>query len=55
MLGTIPYNQALNFATCCCVEHHFLNVYGSALNWQESRIDLGELMDFIEKILDNRK
>jgi hypothetical protein len=55
MFGTVPYSQALNFAACCCVEQHFLNVYGSALNWQESRVDLGELMEFIEDILDNRK
>lgn len=55
MLGTVPYSQAFNFASCCGVEHHFLNVYGSALNWTESRVDLGELMSFIEGILDNRK
>jgi hypothetical protein len=54
MFGTVPYNQAFNFAACCCCEDQFLNVYGSALNWQESRVDLGELMTFIEDILDNR-
>ena len=54
MFGTVPYSQALNFASCCCCEHHFLNVYGSEENWQESRVDLGELMTFIENILDNR-
>ena len=54
MLGTVPYNQAHNFAACCCVEPQFLNEYGTADNWVESRVDLGELMNFIERILDNR-
>ena len=55
MLCTVPYSQAFNFAYCCGVEHHFLNVYGSALNWTESGVDLGELTNFIANILDNRK
>lgn len=54
MLGTVPYNQAHNFAACCSVENHFLNVYGPEENWKDSRVDLGELMSFIEAILDNR-
>ena len=54
MLGTIPYNQAHNFAACLCVEQQFLNKYGTEDNWQGIEIDLGELMDFIENILDNR-
>ena len=54
MLGTVPYSQAHNFAACCSVEYHFLKEYGTAENWVESRVDLGELMDFIEAILDNR-
>ena len=55
MLGTVPYNQAHNFATCCSVQYQFLKEYGTEDNWQESRVDLGELMSFIEAILDNRK
>ena len=54
MLGTVPYSQAHNLATCCSVEYQFLNVYGTADNWKESRVELEELMNFIEKILDNR-
>jgi hypothetical protein len=54
MLGTAPYNQAHNFATYCSVQYQFLKEYGTEENWQESEVDLGELMSFIKAILDNR-
>ena len=51
MFGTIPYSQALNFATCCNVAEEFLDVYGSAIRWRDCMVDLGELMAFIEENL----
>jgi hypothetical protein len=54
MFGTIPYSQAFNFANCCNVAEEFLSEYGSAIRWQDCRIDLGELMVFIEEKLDRQ-
>ena len=50
----VPYSQALQFATDCTVGVEFVEVYGSALSWVDSMIDMGELFVFIEDKLNGR-
>ena len=54
MFNAIPYNQAFNLATYCMVADEFLKEYGSAIQWQNCKIDLGELMAFIEEKLNRQ-
>ena len=50
----VPYSQALNFAACCELADEFLNEYGSAIRWTDSKIDFNELFAFMESKLDQQ-
>lgn len=47
----IPYSQALNYALQCNVGEAFLTQYGSAIQWTDCYIDVGELMAFVDSVL----
>ena len=47
----LNYFEALQFAEYCYTVEEFLQEYGSAIRWQNSMIDTGELMNFIENII----
>jgi hypothetical protein len=54
MPDAISYAAAFNFAVCCTVGKEFLAAYGSEIQWQDCPVDIGELMAFIEEVLDAR-
>jgi hypothetical protein len=51
MPTTLNYSEALQFAQYCYVADEFLNEYGSAIRWVNCKIDAGELMSFIDRIM----
>lgn len=51
MPQTLNYTEALQFAQYCYVADEFLNEYGSAIRWVNSKIDAGELMNFVERVM----
>ena len=47
----VTYSQALQFAEYCYIVEEFLQEYGIANRWQDSMIDSGELMAFVDTIM----
>ena len=46
----IPYNQALYFASLMFMHDEFVSEYGTADQWIESLVDVGELMAFVDSV-----
>lgn len=54
MTNAISYSEAFNLAVCCNLGEEFINTYGSAFSWTNCKVDVGELMNWIEEMFNDK-
>jgi hypothetical protein len=53
MPDAVSYPEAFNYATCCNLGEEFINTYGTAISWTNCKVDVGELMNWIEEMFND--